>query len=150
MYALTVAKSGFKLKPAKPGDCESYVPGQAVDPSAAKPPCGNMTSNANGPNAVWTFTGFEIEAVAGRLSRTLDRHVIDKTGLTGDFIIRLEFHPDENTPGIVWPAERDADETIPRAASVFTALEQQLGLKIEKTRAPRGFLVIDHAERPGQ
>ena len=150
MYALTVTKGGFKLKPMRAGDCQPFVPGATFDSNAAKPPCGSMTSGPNGPNAVWTFTGFEVSAVAGRLSGTLDRHVIDQTGIAGDFIIRLEFHPDENTPGVVWPAERDADETVPRAASIFTALEQQLGLKIEKTRAPRGFLVIDHVERPGQ
>jgi uncharacterized protein (TIGR03435 family) len=147
MYALTVAKSGFKLKPAKPGDCQPFGPGGTFDQKAAKPPCGAITAGQNGPNAVWTFTGFEVAAVASRLSRTLDRHVIDQTGITGDFIMRLEFHPDENTPGIVWPADHEADETTPRAASIFTALEQQLGLKIEKARAPRGFLVIDRVER---
>jgi len=36
---------------------------------------------------------------------------------------------------------------IPRAATIFTALEEQLGLKLEPTKAPRGFIVIDHVER---
>jgi hypothetical protein len=62
--------------------------------------------------------------------------------------MRLEFHPDDNTPGIVRPPERDADKSAPQAASIFTALEQQLGLKLEKTKGPRGFIVIDHIEKP--
>jgi bla regulator protein blaR1 len=147
MYALTVAKGGFRLKPMKDGECD---PDRTApfDLNAAKPPCSSLTSGGNGPNAVWRFTGFEVRSVAARLSRTLDRHVIDRTGISGLYIIRLEFHPDESTPGIKWPAERDADTSAPPAASVFTALEQQLGLKLEPTRAPRGYLVIDHVERP--
>jgi uncharacterized protein (TIGR03435 family) len=47
----------------------------------------------------------------------------------------------------VW-ADRDSDTSEEPAASIFTALEQQLGLKLESVKAPRGFLVIDHIERP--
>ena len=147
MYALTVAKGGFKLQPMKDGECNADR-SAAYDPRATKPLCGSVNTRSNGPNSVWTFGGFEISALAGRLSATLDRHVIDRTGLTGEFLMRLEFHPDENTPRIAWPAERDADTSVPQAATIFTALEQQLGLKLEKTKAPRGFLVVDHVERP--
>ena len=145
MFELKVAKGGLKLKPIKDGDCQPF---DAESFAAGKVTCGHMTSGGRGPNTVWTFTGFKLSAVAGRLSRTLGRHVIDRTGITDEFIIRLAFHPDENTPGIVWPPERDADTSEPAAASIFTALEEQLGLKIEKTKAPRGYLVIDHVERP--
>jgi uncharacterized protein (TIGR03435 family) len=147
MYALTVAKSGFKLKPIKDGDCDADL-APPFDLDAAKPRCNGMNSRARGPNTVWTFASFKLSALAGRLSRTVGRHVIDQTGISDEFLIRLEFHPDENTPGIVWPGERDADTTAPQAASIFTALEQQLGLKLEKTKAPRGFMVIDQIERP--
>jgi uncharacterized protein (TIGR03435 family) len=151
MYAMVIAKSGLKIAPMKPGDCQPFVPGEAFDPDApGKPRCGNLMSRANGANAIWIFNGHELSALAGRLSGTLGRHVIDKTGTAGDFIYRLEFHPDENTPGINWPAQRDADESVPQAASIFTALEQQLGLKIEKIRGASGFLVIDHVEPLGK
>ena len=149
MFALTVAKGGFKLKPMKDGDCEP-LDGVPTFPPApgAKPLCNSLNMGGRGPNTVWTFGGFPVSSLASRLSGTLGRHVIDQTGIKGEFIIRFEFHPDENTPGIRWPAERDADTSAPQAASVFTALEQQLGLKIEKTKGPRGFLVIDSIERP--
>jgi uncharacterized protein (TIGR03435 family) len=146
MFALTVGKTGFKLKPMKDGDCASDRT-MPVDPGA-KPPCGSMTSAANGPNSVWSFNGFEVDALAARLSRTVGLHVIDRTGLTGDYIIRLQFHPDDSTPGIIMPADREADTSVPQDAAIFTALEQQLGLKLEKTKGRRGFLVIDHVERP--
>jgi bla regulator protein BlaR1 len=145
MFALTVAKSGFKLKPMQEGDCDAdrtmpSEPGQ-------KRPCGMMTSGANGPNAIWMLTGFKVSSLASRLTGSLGRHVIDRTGLTDQYIIRLEFHPDDATPGINW-GERDLDQSAPRAASIFTALDQQLGLKVDSIRGPRGYLVIDHVERP--
>jgi uncharacterized protein (TIGR03435 family) len=146
MFALGVAKSGFTLKPMKPGDCDDDL-STPFDPNA-KPKCGGINTDGRGSNLIWTFGGFDLSALAGRLSRTVGLHVIDKTGITGEFIMRLEFHPDDNTPGIVRPPERDADKSAPQAASIFTALEQQLGLKLEKTRAARGFIVIDHIDRP--
>jgi uncharacterized protein (TIGR03435 family) len=147
MFALTVGKNGFKLKPMAKGDCD---PDQSTpfDANAAKPRCGNMSSMGNGANTVWTFNGFELSALAARLSRTLGRHVIDRTGLAAEYMIRLEFHPDDSTPGITSPADREADPSVPPAASIFGALEEQLGLKLEKTRGPSGFLVIDHVDRP--
>jgi uncharacterized protein (TIGR03435 family) len=148
MFALTVAKGGLKIKPMNTGDCTTYVPGAPASEDPAKPSCGSLMMRGNGPNTVWTFAGHELHSLAMRLSGTLGRYVIDQTGVTDTFVYRLEFHPDENTPGIHWPPERDADQSVPQAASIFTALEQQLGLKIEKTRAPRGYLVIDHVERP--
>jgi len=85
----------------------------------------------------------------------MDRHVIDNTGISGKFNIRLEFAPDEHVPG---PDKREragppvapveAPEPEPDAPFIFIALEKQLGLKLESTRGPHGFLVIDHIERP--
>lgn len=149
MFALTVAKSGFKLKPMKPGDCDDPADPPAKDPGPLdKPRCNSINTQFHGPNIVWTFGNGDMDGLAGRLSRPLGLHVIDQTGIKGEFIVRLEFHPDQTTPGLPWPAERDADTSAPMAGSLSTALEQQLGLKIEKTRAPRGFIVIDHIDRP--
>jgi bla regulator protein blaR1 len=147
MYALTVAKSGFKLQPMKDGECREMSPASPPDPNAATPQCGMLTMGAAGPNAVWAFYGFPISALAGRLSGSVGRHVIDRTGITDKYLFKFRFHPDEHTPGIVW-ADRDSDTSEEPAASIFTALEQQLGLKLESVKAPRGFLVIDHIERP--
>jgi uncharacterized protein (TIGR03435 family) len=146
MFALRIARSGFKLKPMKEGECSADRTGPP-DPNATIWPCRSLRFGTNGANAVWTFNGFELSTLAARLSRALGRHVLDETGIDAEFVFRLEFHPDDATPGLNW-TERDADDSVPRAASIFTALEQQLGLKIEPTRGRRGFIVIDHVERP--
>lgn len=143
MYALMVAKGGFKLKPMNEGDCDPMQ-----SPGTGKPKCSSINMGRNGPNTVWTFGGMTMSNLAGMLSSTLDRHVIDRTGLTDKFVYRLEFSSDENTPKLV---QRDIDyppDPGQRGPGILTALDQQLGLKIEAVKAPHGFLVIDHVERP--
>ena len=66
------------------------------------------------------------------------RPVIDRTGLTGDFEFELEFAPFNATA---------ADSTAP---DLFTAIQEQLGLKLESARAPVEVLVVDRAERPSE
>jgi uncharacterized protein (TIGR03435 family) len=148
MFNMVVAKSGLKLKPMQPGDCDADRD-QPFDANRSKPLCGSLTMRGRGPNTVWTWGGFKLEALASRLSGALGRHVVDQTGVSDEFIIRLEFHPDENTPEIKISDERAADTSAPEAASIFTALEQQVGVRLEKTKGPRGFLVIDHVEPLG-
>ncbi|HTM25281.1 MAG TPA: M56 family metallopeptidase [Vicinamibacterales bacterium] len=145
MWAMTVAKGGLKIKPMRPGECAPYD-AATFDPNAPKPTCGNLTMGGRGPNVVWKFNGFQLRSLAARLSSALGSYVADRTGVTDEFMLRFEFHPDESTPGIHWPPEREGDTSAPEAASVFTALEQQVGVKLEKTRGPRGYLVIDHVE----
>lgn len=147
IYNMTVAKGGLKIKPMQPGDCEAYRD-QPFDATRTKPICGSLVMIGNGPNTVWTWGQAKLQALAYRLSGALGRYVTDQTGVDDEFIIRLEFHPDENTPGIKWSEERDTDTSAPQAASIFTALEQQIGVKLEKAKGQRGYLVIDSVERP--
>jgi uncharacterized protein (TIGR03435 family) len=147
MFAMTVAKSGLRLKPMQPGDCVAYD-AATFDPNASKPTCGNLTMGGHGPNTVWKFNGFQLRSLAARLSSALGAYVIDRTGVTDEFLLRLEFHADESTPGLHW-VDRDGEASVPEAASIFQALEQQVGVKLEKTRGPRGYLVIDHVEPLG-
>jgi bla regulator protein BlaR1 len=145
MFAMTVAKAGLRIKPMQPGDCVPYD-AATYSPNATKPTCGSLTMGGNGPNVVWKFSEFELRSLAYRLSSALGAFVIDRTGVTDKFMLRLEFHPDESTPGIHW-IDRGGD--APEAASIFTALEQQVGVRLEKTRGPQGYLVIDHVEPLG-
>jgi uncharacterized protein (TIGR03435 family) len=134
LYGLTVAKGGLKVKPMKEGDCDPDREGP-IDPDAAKPRCGNLNMAGVEGRTRWTFGGSTLSGLAGQLSRLLGVHVIDETGITDQFIMRLEF-------------TRESDVADIESTSVFTALNDQLGLKLVKTKGPRGFLVIDAIERP--
>ena len=89
----------------------------------------------------------------GRLAQILGRPVVDKTGFTGEFDLRLKFTPNDATqglPGFGGPAgprgnRFPADPNLP---NIFAALHDQLGLKLVPATAPVEVLVIDHAERP--
>jgi uncharacterized protein (TIGR03435 family) len=79
-------------------------------------------------------TGTTISELMRRLSPTLGRPLVDRTGLSGAFDLELKWSPDQT-----------ADTVGP---SIFTAIQEQLGLKLESQRAPIEVLVIDRLERP--
>jgi len=83
------------------------------------------------------------------LSMVLGRTVVDKTGFTGLFDVRLDFVPDEMT-GLMPPPPPDAGGASSDSNSppILAALQEQLGLRIEPARGPVEVLVIDHLERP--
>ena len=76
--------------------------------------------------------------LALNLSNELGREVIDQTGLTGKYTYELNWTP-------IQGSEPPADSTVP---SVFTALTEQLGLRLEPRKGPVEILVIDRAEKP--
>ena len=79
----------------------------------------------------------EMSALASYLSMTLGRRVIDQTGLTGAYTLSLKWTPDDK------PAT--GDNSPP---SLVTAIQEQLGLRLEPTKGPVEILVVDHAEKP--
>ena len=79
------------------------------------------------------------------LNLGLDRVVIDETGITGKFDFHLDFASDDTTPGLVPGGGGPGDPTGP---SIFTAVQEQLGLKLVPAKGPGEFLVIDSIERP--
>jgi uncharacterized protein (TIGR03435 family) len=84
------------------------------------------------------------------LSNTPDRHVFDKTGVTDLYVFHLQFAHDETTPGNFPPEMADKlfpPTDVPSGPSIFTALEA-VGLKLEPTKGPQGYIVVDHVERP--
>jgi uncharacterized protein (TIGR03435 family) len=85
-----------------------------------------------------------ISTLVNFLGSNVQRVVVDRTGLDGRFGLTLEFTPDRT------PLPLAADATPPPAdkPSIFTALQDQLGLKLEAERGPVDVVVIDHIERP--
>ena len=77
----------------------------------------------------------------------LDRPVINKTGIKGNFDFHLEFAPDDATPGVFLPA-LSLDPT--GGTSIFTAVQEQLGMKLDSGKGSREILVIDHVERQSE
>jgi uncharacterized protein (TIGR03435 family) len=74
--------------------------------------------------------------------------IVDSTQLGGKFDIRLEYLPDRTTPGPTAVDQPDVPPDIEPGASLFTAVEQQLGLKLVPLKGTRQIIVIDHIEKP--
>jgi uncharacterized protein (TIGR03435 family) len=110
----------------------------------------------NGPNQVFIGGDVPIEALVDFLSGQLGGvRVIDRTALTDRFNSVLEIAIDDNAPGFgrargpLPPFMQElASRDVPRAATVFTALEEQLGLHLERAQSARAFIAIDQVERP--
>jgi uncharacterized protein (TIGR03435 family) len=123
VYSLVVAKGGAKLQPT-----------QDTGPF---------------PQMSWNRTRVTCKQVAmARFAKVLladqmNRYVIDNTGLTGKYDIKMEFQPDE-------PARRDGASEAPAPAgpTFLQALEEQLGLRLVAAKGPVPFLSIDHVEKP--
>jgi uncharacterized protein (TIGR03435 family) len=132
VYTLVPAKSGIKLR-ASTADCEALAredpPGQ---PSRRQ--CGAWFRGST------QFTGTKISMTefVEDLANLLERPVVDKTGFTENFDVTLQWTPDEQPP-------ENSDAPSP---AIFTALQEQLGLKLESGKSPVETLVIDHIEKP--
>ena len=95
-----------------------------------------------------TTQAVSMEHFAGNLGKLLGRTVVDKTGLQGNFAFTLEWTPDASQPmGVLGPSPAVPDDSGP---SIFTALQEQLGLKLEPQKGPVEILVIDHVEKPSE
>jgi uncharacterized protein (TIGR03435 family) len=129
IYEMQVAPGGPKLKPtaAAPGAPINVV--NTVYPSKVVLPARNAT----------------IQDVVAMMQRAmLDRPVVDKTGITGRYDFDLEWAPDETQfGGALVPAPSDSP-----SPPLFTALQEQLGLKLVATRGSVDALIIDHAAQP--
>ena len=144
-YALIVGKAGLKLPPFEEGSCTpvSLLKPLNVPISAIPNPC-KPAWQTKGPNVTLDEPGFDMDSFAALIGRFagLDGPVINNTGASGRFNFHLQFVSTAK-PG---PGSAPATDDPP-FASIFTAVEQ-LGLKLEATKGPHQFLVVDHVERP--
>lgn len=132
VYAITIAKGGPKLKPT---ELTGNLPGYGRQPS------GMIVRNS-------TITQRAAILGANTLA-TLDRPVVDQTGL-GDkrWDFTLKFTRDAAVGGTGTDGQPAAPGDPDAPPDLFTALQQQLGLKLESTKAPVDVLVVDRAEKP--
>lgn len=151
VYDLQTAKGGAKLPAPQESNCSEVMtaPPMRGQPRPA-PPCG--------PGLVKSRTGLTMEGIsvsmpafAKQLSLILGKEVIDKTGFTERFSLHLEFAMDDALAGLPNPVGPDASgqpTDIGDTPTIRTALQEQLGLKLQTSTGPVDVLVIDHVERP--
>lgn len=152
VYELKIAHGGPKLETVENGSCtpveefdfRTLKPGQ-------KPPL--LCNGAMVQSGKVVFLAMSMADFCQNLTwNVLDRPVIDKTGIVGKFNFRLEFAPSDANPNLT-TAGGDPSSAVapdPAAPSIFTAVQEQLGLKLERARGPVQFLVIDHVEKPSE
>ncbi|HET9191350.1 MAG TPA: TIGR03435 family protein [Vicinamibacterales bacterium] len=139
VYALVHARSDRQLGPQiRPStlDCAAQI-AAARAPGTARgsiQQCGRRV----GPGYMATF-GMSLKDFGAALSTSAGRFVIDATGLTDRFDLELKWNPEPGTTDAGAPAD---------GASLFTALQEQLGLRLEARRAPVNVFVLETAERP--
>jgi uncharacterized protein (TIGR03435 family) len=127
IYALVLASGDERLgSQLRPSNCpvDNAAPTGAPGPNQ-QAPCGSIQTGG----AHLTFRGAPMSQIATGLSLYVDTVVLDRSGLTGRFDVTLD-----------WPPEP--------TGGIFTALQEQLGLKLEATRGPVDVLVIDSASQP--
>jgi uncharacterized protein (TIGR03435 family) len=152
VYALTIAKTGLKLREAKPGDPYANAFPYADKFDGGTEVAGKTFGVIGGSPEGRTMTiyGFAVSvtALAKELTvRGVGQIVQDKTGLTGNYDFALKFWFTQMRP----TSDSAPDGQPPDPAggpSIFTAIQQQLGLKLESTKGPVQIVVIDHVERP--
>lgn len=137
-YELVVAKGGPKMKPSNLGEPGSERPG---DHSLTIHGRGHLESS-----------GADVHGLVRILSTLLERTVVDQTGLKGDFDYRLDWTPDDVGLAIARGGDAaqsaSASPTGNAEPSLFTALEEQLGLRLEAAKGPVDAVVVDHLEQP--
>jgi len=94
-----------------------------------------------------------IPVIAQYLSPLLNRMVVDRTGLTGNYDVDLRWTPDRLPPRVPGtpsdqPIRVNGADVDPNGPSIFTAVREQLGLKLESTRGRVEVIAIDHVEQP--
>jgi bla regulator protein blaR1 len=149
VLTLVIAKGGPKLHEAKPGD--TY-------PNGLK----DFNGQGGGPGMMLmrpgqlTGQGLPLSSLARLLSQQLGSTIQDKTGLTGKYDFTLQWTPDRNAspmPGAPEPGQQGPGagaSTDSSGPSIFTAIQEQLGLKLESQKGPVEVLIVDHVETPSE
>jgi uncharacterized protein (TIGR03435 family) len=133
-----------------PGGPGGRGPGGPLFGPGGRPPCGQMIGPAN-----IAAGGASMAQLATLLSGRVNRIVVDRTGMTGNFDLDLNWTPDQMpqqpqqlSPGALPPGAPPLPPIDPNGPSIFTAVQEQLGLKLESTKGPVDVVVIDRVEQP--
>jgi uncharacterized protein (TIGR03435 family) len=134
VYDLVVMKPGKLRASILKGDCPPYLSNPEWPPKDA--PCGGL-ANSPGHTKGYNLTASDL---AGSLSWLLSKHVSDKTNLAGRYDVELRWTPES----IEMRSDASSEQDDP---NIFTAIQEQLGLKLKPARGPVRVFVIDHVEK---
>ncbi|HLJ25595.1 MAG TPA: M56 and DUF3738 domain-containing protein [Candidatus Angelobacter sp.] len=141
VYELVIAENGSKFHESRPGDTYTNgtkrQDGQPIGQGIWMLGRGNLVSQ-----------GQPIESLISVLSRQLDRPILDKTGLKGQYDYTLQWTPEDSPTDGGKPGAQPAPESS--GPSIFAAIQEKLGLKLEPKKGPMQVLVIDHIEEPSE
>ena len=165
IYELVVAKGGIKIEKSTQ---TAVAPAEgAGGPPPAPPPRGKdgflrtphghlgIQATVNGRMRM-RGDAVTMARLTDVLGMALGRPVVDKTGLTGAYDVTLDFSPEGMGPGPKGPAPEEGAEANPAEAprdsndsgpTIFTALQEQLGLKLESRKGPVDLLVVESVEK---
>ncbi len=134
VYAVRLAKNGAKITQSQ--DDPKGIPGWGFGRNAS----GMIMNFHNSPMSQFTAV----------LQNSTDRPVVDQSGLTGRYDFTLNFTPDAAMAALLGGPPTPAGDNPDAAPDLFAAFQQQLGLKLEPTRAPVNVMVIDKVEKPSE
>jgi uncharacterized protein (TIGR03435 family) len=149
IYALVTVRSNAKFGPQLTrSDVDCQVKATTPEKPSEWPRCGTSMGFGEIKGRARPMT-----LLASMLAQVVQRPVVDRTGLAGGYDFDLRWTPDQlpaRAPGtpIDQPFRMNGVEIDPNGPSIFTAIQEQLGLKLESTRGPVDVLVVDHIERP--
>jgi uncharacterized protein (TIGR03435 family) len=149
VYNLVLARSDKRLGPSlkeTSAECRAAVEAglAAPQPGASPPPAPTASGGCPPPGlniGLLSQGGIEMTILTQSLTQLVGRPVIDRTGLTGRYDYTLKWMPE---PGLGPPGP----PVDPDAPNIFTAVQEQLGLKLESARGPVEVVVIDRLEKP--
>jgi uncharacterized protein (TIGR03435 family) len=149
IFALVPARSAGNPGPVLERSMQDCSPAALRARGSEPPPAGAAGASVFcgmqlGPGRL-RAGGMPLSQVANTLSGLVGRVVVDRTGLSGNWDFELVFDP--STVAGVRPGA-DFSPSAPDAPSIFTAIQEQLGLKLEPTKGPAEVLVVDSVERP--
>ncbi len=134
VYAVRIAKAGAKI--VKSQDDPKGLPGFYFGRTAA--------------GTTVTFRNSPLSQVTAVLQNTLDKPVVDQSGLSEKYDFTLTFTPDAAQAALIGGPSTSPADNPDAAPDVFAAFQQQLGLKLESTKAPVDVMVIDKVEKPSE
>ena len=155
IYNLVLARSDGRLGPAlkeSSAECQAVVReyAQAIRqgaPTQAPPAAVTRCVSSQPGVGMFSMNGTSLGALVNLLPQFVDRQVIDRTGLTGVYDLTLTWTP-EAMPSLLGPPQAPLPPADPDVPNIFTAVQEQLGLKLEAGRGPVEVIVIDHIETP--